>query len=795
MIPKLIGLREGSLSDTKNNFRMMDIHRFKKHAVKMIADPSKANLPNNKKQRTNLQESPSSIRDLQSRRDINFNPMFVKSLSKDSKRELHTSRGRMSRSVGLVDYATLTERLEPVPIDYSRVLATGDSINLEPPQPNYSQERRLVKTAQPDMEPTIFGLQSRRNIFGSKQTSSNPTNKFLETMNPIRTLYAQNNKPRLELKARLSTSKELAIPPRITRNKTSRSLNSTDGMQRSSGLWNNSTSDKMYSTFDFGRSRVKGAGWPERLYRKERDPTIIHSIFEFEGNGRLAPGSRDRTQFAISLKIRSLLRKHTTQATVCHKEKPEMNFSLRQKISLDNKQIANIVSSTRGENSLDDGPFSVNKSLLSVFQNVSKPKVVHLPVLGSASASARLVSPVVPIATRLDSSLLTGVAAFTHEGVCDTVNQDRVLLYTPHDTALPKGVDVVDILGPTPHSLGHVLRAVDYSLFAVLDGHGGTRAVEYCEAHFGAHFVDGLLRTFAPQVRHRLQLQTTLDASLSLDLDATNLAPIEDSYTCRFEEMQRFVKGFCGRFDDQLVDYLASTDTQDQSGVALVAVFTLLGHMYSMQIGNCKALMIESFTDTGLKVLTNDHVPSSNAEGQRITQNGGHLLRPSTPYIQIEDQSKGGMKFVHPPKTTSLAIFPGYLVISRTLGDHQMKRFYPNLVSNDPDVSELPSSFAYILLGSAGLFDAIPDHSLIPSLVKEVLRQHNFATDVAACEAVSVALSQRVLGFGPRNNFSGVLLSSSIIRQPYQITQPDVHGAKLKLSQKRFSWHSLESSK
>ena len=533
----------------------------------------------------------------------------------------------------------------------------------------------------------------------------------------------------------------------------------------------------------------------QRSYKKDEDPSLIHSIFEFEKNGRLAKGSPKRKELAVSLTTRTLLRRYAADKSkrdgnpnIQTQKDPNTHLSrtagrfgrgqLGTKLGLhfSLQHTARSFSKEMQSVSQDEGPFSVQKSVLSVFENVSKPKIVTLPNLAGPKTT-RVVNAAVPCSGELGISSISGFGYFTHEGVLMNNNEDRVMLTAPNDAKLPEGCDFVSLVQVSDWKLADLLRLIGYAMFAIFDGHGGSKASEYCKQNFPSQFLKCLLENFKADIASKLR--------------GTEVQIPQD-------RIDNCIKGFCKSFDMQLVNYLAGSSVDEKSGTSTVVVFTFFTKTYLFQIGNCKALLMATGPDSKLQYLTTEHTPAVKSEADRVCKNGGNIMRPSISGASQSRERKTGSYPSFPPRRAKLRIFPGHLPISRSLGDYHLKRGYPGLLSNEPDVLQIDSQFNYLLLGSAGLFEAVKLDTLFSEFVKTILEQHNFGTDRAACEAVCAALSQKVLELQPKNNFSAILMCSTEFRKPYQIVESEVastNNPKLNLIRKQVRYESFRHPK
>jgi serine/threonine protein phosphatase PrpC len=126
--------------------------------------------------------------------------------------------------------------------------------------------------------------------------------------------------------------------------------------------------------------------------------------------------------------------------------------------------------------------------------------------------------------------------------------------------------------------------------------------------------------------------------------------------------------------------------------------------------------------DLGDKIyaLSEDHKPSNDNEIKRIIENGGKIYQTKTTYSTNKNQ-KSKRSIDLPPQVTlgPPRVKPGRLSVSRTFGDIEAK--VPkyggkrNVVIAIPEITEfsIENYYDFILLGSDGIFDKIPNEKLV----------------------------------------------------------------------------------
>jgi serine/threonine protein phosphatase PrpC len=125
--------------------------------------------------------------------------------------------------------------------------------------------------------------------------------------------------------------------------------------------------------------------------------------------------------------------------------------------------------------------------------------------------------------------------------------------------------------------------------------------------------------------------------------------------------------------------------------------------------------------DLGDKIyaLSEDHKPSNDNEIKRIVENGGKIYQTKTTYSTKNNKSKRSINLPPQVMLGPPRVKPGRLSVSRTFGDIEAK--IPkyggrrNVVIAIPEITEfnIEDSYDFILLGSDGIYDKIPNEKLV----------------------------------------------------------------------------------
>ncbi|CAK4391457.1 unnamed protein product [Aphanomyces euteiches] len=220
--------------------------------------------------------------------------------------------------------------------------------------------------------------------------------------------------------------------------------------------------------------------------------------------------------------------------------------------------------------------------------------------------------------------------------------------------------------------------ALEYDLYAVLDGHMGTGAAQFVRQHLGA--------IFASHYR-----------------DARDKAQDDDGDAHLLEEL-----ALRQTFSDLHGQFIAQANESDFSGTTLTVVvhFPHENRLAIANVGDSRAVLYGDLNGTqtpkNIFALTKDHSPNDLEERQRIESSGGFV------------------SFIGVWRVM------GQLAVSRTLGDKHMSQY----TSCDPTVSHvtLNSSAAFLVLASDGVWEAL-DNVQVGTFVAE--RLHDDMTQVA----------------------------------------------------------------
>lgn len=237
----------------------------------------------------------------------------------------------------------------------------------------------------------------------------------------------------------------------------------------------------------------------------------------------------------------------------------------------------------------------------------------------------------------------------------------------------------------SPQMEGATLVALDHEpnnhFFAVFDGHGGKDVAQYCSTR--AHQV-----YFSVKAEHPdwLSPQVWTQTYQQLDKEIQTHLAIEDadcegatSTTCHLTALPN------GRF---------------QISVA--------------NVGDSKAILID---DNDLRVLSETHRPTNEAEEKRVKAEGGRITGERNKRLN------------------------GRLAVTRALGDHLMKKTTKGLTSTpfiQDTVTVDDSIQSVIVMASDGLWDVVPD-----SLVMHTVRSATESATAIAEKLKGLALQHR----------------------------------------------------
>lgn len=196
-----------------------------------------------------------------------------------------------------------------------------------------------------------------------------------------------------------------------------------------------------------------------------------------------------------------------------------------------------------------------------------------------------------------------------------------------------------------------------HDLYAVFDGHGGSKCAEF------------LKENFPVLLARSQQLETNPEEALR----------------------QTFAKA-----EDKFLTICQSKEKLETSGACAVVCLVREGTIVVANLGDCRAMLLSR---EGYLLLTRDHKPEDRGEKIRIIRHGGKIYRQQQGVlnqIKIFRQSR---------------ILPGNLNVSRTIGDAEVKlKKYgglPGMISSVPDLNTFPSSpYSHLLIASDGLFEA-----------------------------------------------------------------------------------------
>jgi len=209
----------------------------------------------------------------------------------------------------------------------------------------------------------------------------------------------------------------------------------------------------------------------------------------------------------------------------------------------------------------------------------------------------------------------------------------------------------------------------DIALFAVFDGHGGTRASQFAKETFVDLLCQNLLsQNFAHSTTSQLFiLEKALHASfLALD--------------------KNFMSKFVGVRDGSTA-LVALIWTPPQTQAQVDSKTRPRSHVVVANTGDCRAVASRSGK---VVVLSNDHKPDRPDEKRRILRAGG----------VVSFDQKGNVWRVE-----------DMLAVSRSIGDAPLKKY----VIPDPEIQklELGAQDEFLLLASDGFWDVFQDQEAV----------------------------------------------------------------------------------
>jgi protein phosphatase 1L len=182
-------------------------------------------------------------------------------------------------------------------------------------------------------------------------------------------------------------------------------------------------------------------------------------------------------------------------------------------------------------------------------------------------------------------------------------------------------------------------------LFAVFDGHGGSKASEFCQNHL----LNNIRRHINP-AKERNPTGAMKAGFLQTEMQFRSLA-----------------------------EQLGWTD-----GTTAVVMCLCDGWIHVAHVGDSRLVLTRDGHPPSCQALTEDHKPDNHHEYQLIHSRGGQVQQ------RLGDVSR---------------VVPGYLAVSRSIGDIRAKP----VVSAEPEINsfKLPSNTRALVLASDGLWDVV----------------------------------------------------------------------------------------
>lgn len=217
------------------------------------------------------------------------------------------------------------------------------------------------------------------------------------------------------------------------------------------------------------------------------------------------------------------------------------------------------------------------------------------------------------------------------------------------------------------------------SLYAVFDGHGGCRAAEFAETKL-----------------EQILIQNEFFGKDSIQLMKSSVIQLEENF--KIEARRSHGLGY--RFNDGTTALLALLEEEKTTG-RLTLTIANLGDSRAV-LGTRRKRSIKT------KALTVDHQASNRTEQDRIYRNGGYVSRDRNIGFQPPPPHNCFTKLRDRLNPRPLRVYPGGLVVSRCIGDFDVKT--GGIVVAVPQVERFhldPSVDEFLCLATDGLWDVM----------------------------------------------------------------------------------------
>lgn len=158
--------------------------------------------------------------------------------------------------------------------------------------------------------------------------------------------------------------------------------------------------------------------------------------------------------------------------------------------------------------------------------------------------------------------------------------------------------------------------------------------------------------------------------------------------------------------------YQQTTISNGESGSCALVALIFDDKVYVANVGDSKA-MISMRGGNDYTILSKDHKPDDPEEKQRIEFNGGKVYQEKislNQYITSKDSISNELYLLGPSR-----IIPGYLSVSRTIGDYSIKQENSEMIIATPsiEVYSIDKKCEYLIMGSDGVFERMSHSDII----------------------------------------------------------------------------------
>ena len=265
--------------------------------------------------------------------------------------------------------------------------------------------------------------------------------------------------------------------------------------------------------------------------------------------------------------------------------------------------------------------------------------------------------------------------------------------------------------------LTNVCQVEDYHIFGIMDGHGSN-------GHLVSNFVKEKVEEYFND--NKIYKKKKLIKAIS----STEISNSDKIYEKLKSNNYEIIREFYKNVNDDL--YNTKFDVHF-SGTTCVIVFKIGEKIICSNVGDSRAVLVKKKTNLNpmdlnyeFIELSHDHKPENKEEKERIEKLGGEIAQE---YLIGKDEPTGPFRVWNKG-----CDYPG-IAISRSIGDKIAELIG---VISDPDIIEcnIDCNSKYIIMGSDGLFDYLPNSSIM-NIAEPYLFQND--PDKACFEVVEKA--------------------------------------------------------